>query len=88
MSDIHDHPLNLAIDRMLDADRTSLADDLLSKVREMCANVPIADLRVAISVHRANCHQPSCPVLAAMEEADVNHVDESIARAKHPKEVP
>jgi hypothetical protein len=69
VTDIHDHPLNEAIDRMLDGDRQSQADDLLVKVREMCAKVPLADLRVAIAVHKDNCHLMSCPVLAAMEES-------------------
>jgi hypothetical protein len=62
-----DHPLNLAIDRMLDANQTSPADDLLAKVRSMCAEFSREDLRTAIEVHRTGCHQPSCPVLVAME---------------------
>jgi len=45
-------------------DRTSRAADVL---RSTWANVSIADLHVAIAAHRANCHEPSCPVLAAME---------------------
>ena len=64
-----EHPLNQAIDHMIEADQKAHADNLIAKVRAMCAEVPPADLRIAIVVHRANCHQPSCPVLAAMEEA-------------------
>jgi hypothetical protein len=42
--------------------------DLLAKVRSMCAEFSREDLRTAIDVHRTGCHQPSCPVLAAMED--------------------
>ena len=66
--EVGDHAINQAIDRMIDSDRTSPAVDLLGKVRTLCAEFPIGDLRTAIEVHRANCHQPSCPVLAAMED--------------------
>lgn len=45
------------------------ATDVLVQVRTMCAEVPIRDLRTAIEVHRSNCRQPGCPVLAAMEDA-------------------
>lgn len=62
------HSLNQAIDHMIDADRKSPADDLIAKVRSMCAEVPIDALRTAIDVHRSNCHQHGCPVLAAMED--------------------
>jgi len=61
------HPLEQAVDRMLEADRTSRTSGLLVKVRSMCTEVPIDDLRTAIEVHRANC-QPDCSVLAVMEE--------------------
>ena len=63
-----DGSLNEAIDRMIDGDQTSPAEELLKKVQTMCAEIPIVDLRVVIEVHRTNCHQPSCPVLAAMED--------------------
>ena len=49
-------------------DHTSPATDLLVKVREQCARIPLQDLRVAIEVHRTNCHQPDCPVLSTMEQ--------------------
>lgn len=62
-----DHPLNRAIDLMIGADQTSPADDLLVKVTDMCAEVPISNLWIAIEAHRTNCCQPSCPVLATME---------------------
>lgn len=63
-----EHPLVLAIDRMIDADREKVPiDDIEAKIRTMCAEVPLDDLHVAIKVHRANCHQHSCPVLATME---------------------
>jgi hypothetical protein len=64
-----EHPLNQAIDRMIEADQQSHADSLLAKVRSMCSEIPIADLKIAIVAHRASCHQPNCPVLAAMEES-------------------
>ena len=64
-----DGALNEVIDRMIEGDQTSPATELLAKVQSMCAEIPIGDLRVAIEVHRTNCHQPSCPVLAAMEES-------------------
>jgi hypothetical protein len=60
--------LNLEIDRMIDADKTAAAPELLVKVREQCARVPLADLRIAIDVHRRSCQQPGCPVLAVMEQ--------------------
>lgn len=41
--------------------------DVLAKVRSLCKQLPIGDLLVGIEVHRANCHQPSCPVLAVMD---------------------
>ena len=63
-----EHPLNHAIDRMIEADQKEHAEALLAKVRSMCSEIPPADLKVAIAVHRANCHQPNCPVLDAMEE--------------------
>lgn len=63
-----EHPLNHALDQMIEADQKERADALLVKVRTMCAAVPPADLQAAITVHRANCQQPNCPVLAAMEQ--------------------
>ena len=63
-----DHPLNQAIEHMIETDRKAHADNLIAKVRTMCAQALLADLRAAITVHRAICHQPNCPVLAAMEE--------------------
>lgn len=63
-----DSAVNEAIDHMLASDRTSPAKDRLANVRALCKQIPIGDLRAAIEVHRTNCHQPSCPVLAAMEE--------------------
>src|SRR5262249_6682279 len=62
-----DRALNDAIDRMITNNQTSSAEDLLATVRSMCAEVSASDLRAAIEVHRANCHQPSCPVLVVME---------------------
>jgi hypothetical protein len=56
--------LNEEIDRMT----LTSTPDLLVKVREQCARVPFADLRIAIDVHRRNCHQSACPVLAIMEQ--------------------
>ena len=38
----------------------------LTTVRSLCTEVPIRDLHVALKVHRANCQQPDCPVLAVM----------------------
>ena len=69
MISIDDHPLNQAIDRMIDADKTSSSEVLLAKVRKQCAGIPLDDLCVAIEVHRTNCHQPDCPILAAMEQS-------------------
>lgn len=63
-----DSAVNEAIEHMLAADRTSPAKDRLASVRALCKQTPISALRAAIEVHRTNCHQPSCPVLAAMEE--------------------
>lgn len=65
---LSDQALNVAIDRMIVDDQVSPAEDLLAKVRSMCAQLPIGDLRVAIDVHRANCRHMDCPVLAAMED--------------------
>lgn len=63
-----DDPLNHAIDQMIGADQALPADDyLLAKIRSMCSKVSAEDLRIAIGVHRENCRQPRCPVLAAME---------------------
>jgi len=63
-------PLNSAIDHMIAADQTSPATAMLEKVRAMCDSVePLADLLIAIDVHRANCRQPTCPVLATMEQS-------------------
>ena len=75
-----EHPLNEAIDRMIERDRISEADVLLVKVREQCMGVALDDLRVAILVHRANCHQPSCPVLAAMERVEAEQRAKSSLR--------
>lgn len=44
------------------------SDSKLAKVKAMFAEIPAADLKIAAETHRANCHQPNCPVLAAMEE--------------------
>lgn len=63
-----DSAVNEAIERVLAADQTAPAKDRLANVRALCKQLPIGDLRAAIEVHRTNCHQPSCPVLAAMEE--------------------
>jgi hypothetical protein len=62
-----EHPLNQAIDRLIEVDQKSHADALIAKVRSMCAAVPPADLRAAIAAHLTICQQPGCPVLAAME---------------------
>lgn len=56
------------IDHTIDADQPVPADDVLAKVRSLCKKLPISDLLVGIEVHRTNCQQPSCPVLAAMED--------------------
>lgn len=64
---VADHPLNQAIDRMIVAEMDT-TEDLLAKVRSMCAELPIEDLRVAIDVHRTSCHLDSCPVLGAMQD--------------------
>jgi hypothetical protein len=65
---VPEHPLNQAIDRMIDANRPLSAADVFAKVTPLCAGWSRKDLRIAIDVHRANCHDPGCPVLAAMEE--------------------
>ena len=75
-----EHPLNEAIDRMIERDRVSDADILIIKVREQCARVSPSDLRAAIRVHQANCHQPGCPVLAAMERVEVEQCAKSSLR--------
>lgn len=41
--------------------------ELIAKLHVQCDKIPLADLRAAIGVHRANCRQPICPVLAVME---------------------
>lgn len=64
----NEHPLNHAIDRMIEADAKEHAEALLGKVRAMCEAIPLADLKIAITVHQANCHQENCPVLFTMEE--------------------
>jgi hypothetical protein len=63
-----DSAVNEAIDHMLTADQTSSAKDRLASVRALCKQIPISTLRAAIGVHRTNCHQSDCPVLAAMVE--------------------
>ena len=63
------HPLNQAIGAMIEADQKACVDGQLVKVRAMCAAVSPADLKAAISEHCANCHEPNCAVLAAMEVA-------------------
>jgi hypothetical protein len=63
-----EHPLNQAIDHMIEADRKAHADSLIAKVRTMCAEALLVDLQAAIAAHRASCQQPDCLVLAAMEE--------------------
>lgn len=65
---MEEHPLNHAIDRMIEADQKEHAETLIGYVRAMCSKIPPADLKAAITAHRANCHQPNCPVLTAMEE--------------------
>ena len=42
-------------------------DEAIAKLHVQCGKIPLADLRTAISVHRANCRQPICPVLVVME---------------------
>lgn len=42
--------------------------ELAAKLHAQCSKIPLADLRTAIDVHRANCRQPMiCPVLIVME---------------------
>lgn len=63
-----EHPLNQAIDAMIEIGRAAYADSMRAKVIAMCEEVDPSDLRIAIEVHRANCQQPGCLVLAVMEE--------------------
>lgn len=64
-----DEALNDAIDSMYDANWESPSSVLLEKVRVMCRAIePLSDLLIAVDVHRANCDEQGCPVLAAMEE--------------------
>jgi hypothetical protein len=63
-----DHPLNQAIDRMIEDEQKARAVSLLANVRAMCAEVSLADLRAAITAHLAICQQPGCGVLAVMEQ--------------------
>lgn len=49
-------------------DKGKLALDLITRLRlrAVCAAIPTQDLRAVIAVHRANCHQAGCLVLAMM----------------------
>lgn len=62
-------PLNVAIDALVGVNEVAFVNDQLGKVGVLCDEFSIGALRVAIDVHRANCHQASCPVLAAMEQS-------------------
>jgi hypothetical protein len=66
-----DHPSNLSFNHLIPDDVTvSSRDAQLALVRDLCVKTSDSNLRIAIAVHRANCHQPSCLILAAMEEED------------------
>jgi hypothetical protein len=41
--------------------------DLNTQVRTVCVTLSIQNLRTVIAVHRENCRQAGCLVLAAME---------------------
>lgn len=72
-----DHPLNTAIDRMIEEDRKYGAERLIAKIRSMCAEASPADLSAAIVAHRASCQQQGCPVLATMEEESAKAKEDS-----------
>jgi len=74
--------LNEALDAMIGNDKTSPADDLLGKVRSLCSEFSLGDLRTAIDVHRSSCHQPGCPVLVVMV-ATAEAREAALAVAKH-----
>jgi hypothetical protein len=48
-------------------DQPTVSEEALAVIRDACARLAPTDLRVAVAVHRANCRQSRCPVLAAME---------------------
>lgn len=60
--------INEVLEHMLTSDQPASAKDRLASVRALCKQTPISALVAAIEVHRTNCYEPSCPVLAAMEE--------------------
>lgn len=68
-----DHPVNLAIDRLITDDiashKPSSSEALLGKIRARIEEVPLGELQEAILKHRATCFQSSCSILAAMEES-------------------
>lgn len=70
---IDDHPVNLAIDRLITDDMTSRkpssSEALLEKIRVRIEEVPLGELQEAILKHRATCFQSECAILAAMEES-------------------
>ena len=46
----------------------SLDADRIENLRLVSAAVPLGSLQIVLDVHRENCHQVGCPILAALEE--------------------
>jgi len=44
------------------------ATDCSKNLRLVRAAVPLSNLPVVLAVHRNNCHQVGCPILAVLEE--------------------
>jgi hypothetical protein len=44
------------------------AEDRSANVQALSSSIPLKDLRVVLAVHRKNCRQIGCPILAALEE--------------------
>ena len=63
MSDGVDHTLvsNMGVDVIVNCAGVPVG------LRQACSQIPVSQLRAFVEVHRANCRQPGCLVLAAME---------------------
>lgn len=64
-----DNHLTTLIHAVVGHGQPSSGDGQLDKVRTLCDTFSIGALRIAIDVHRSNCRQEGCPVLAVMVAA-------------------